>query len=216
MSIRALLADDHPVFLEGLRVLLESTGDIEVAGVAADGAALLDLARDHSFDVAVVDLDMPDLDGAEATRRLLRERPEAGVLMLTMHDDQASVTRALRAGARGYVLKGAGHGAIVRAIRSVADGDTVLGGAVGRAVLGAVTSGERTGAFPGLSDREIEVLALVARGHSNAAIADELFLSVKTVQNHVSSLLAKTRTGTRASLVAHARDAGVDGSGSGR
>lgn len=211
MTVRVLLADDHPVFLDGLRMLLDSAPGISVAGTASDGAALLELASRVPFDAVVVDLDMPGTDGAGATRSLLEQHPDAAVLVLTMHDDTASVDRALRAGARGYVLKGAGHGTITRAVLAVADGDTVLGAGVGGAVVRAATSSRPTPAFPTLSAREAEVLDLVAEGLANGAIAGQLFLSVKTVQNHLSSLLAKTGASSRAELVALARDAGVGG-----
>ena len=209
MTIRVLVADDHPVFLDGLRLLLDSTPGLEVVGAAGDGQALVALAADTSYDVAVVDLDMPGLDGAAATRRLLDLHPGAAVLVLTMHDDDESVHRALRAGARGYVLKGAAHGTIARAVQALAEGDTVLHGSVGAKVVQAATEGRPSPAFPSLTEREAEVLELVARGLPNPAIADALFLSVKTVQNRVSDLLTKVGAGSRAELVARARDAGL-------
>lgn len=213
MSVRVLIADDHPVFLEGLRLLLDSADGIQVVGAAEDGRRLVELAEVTPFDVAVVDLDMPGLDGGAATRQLLHDHPGTAVLVLTMHDDPQSVDRALRAGARGYLLKGARHGAVVRAIAAVAEGETVFGGTVGRAVVEAATAGGRPRLpFPDLTAREGEVLELVARGSGNAAIAAELHLSLKTVQNHVSALVAKTGSVSRAELVARARDAGV-GSG---
>lgn len=175
-------------------------------GVAADGAELLALLEDGlEVDVVVLDLDMPVLDGVDAARQLSRTRPDVGLLALTMHEDPATVARALAAGVRGYVLKGAGHGAVARAVRGVAEGDTVLGGTVGEAVRRRTLQGSPS--LPGLSAREDEVLALVARGRSNHEIARSLFLSVKTVQNNVSSLLAKTGARSRAELVARARDA---------
>lgn len=209
--IRVAIADDHPVIREGLQVLLESTGDIAVVGIAADGAELLAVvdrlaAEDQGVDVVIVDLDMPVVDGVEAARRLARSHPQVGVLALTMHDGSATVARALDAGVRGYVLKGAGHGAIARAVRAVADGDTVLSGAVGEAVRRGSVRGEGP-LLAGLSERESEVLALVARGQDNHEIARSLFLSVKTVQNRVSTLLTKTGARSRAELVAMARDA---------
>ena len=207
--IRVLVADDHPLFLDGLRTLLDSSPGLEVVGAAADGEGLLRTVEVTEFDVAVVDLDMPGVDGATATRELLQMRPEAAVLVLTMHDDAASVHRALRAGARGYVLKGAAQGAIVRAIHALAEGDTVLHGSVGGQVVRAATESRPSAAFPSLSPREVEVLRLVARGLPNQEIARRLFLSVKTVQNRVSALLDKTGTRSRAELVAHARDAGL-------
>lgn len=209
MTVRVLIADDHPVFLDGLRALLDSTPGIEVVGTADDGEALLHAVASTPFDVAVVDLDMPGVDGAAATRELLQVRPDVAVLVLTMHDDDGSVQRALRAGARGYVLKGAAQGAIVRAINALAEGDTVLHGDIGARVVRAATESRPSPEFPSLSAREAEVLHLVARGLSNQAIADRLFLSIKTVQNKVSDLLDKTGTRSRAELVAHARDAGI-------
>lgn len=211
MTVRVILADDHPVFLDGLRQLLDSLAGVEVVGAAQDGAALVHLAARTTYDVAVVDLDMPGTDGAAATRELLRARPEAPVLVLTMHDDDESVHRALRAGARGYVLKGAPHGAIARAVQALAEGDTVLHGEVGVRVVQAATHSRPHADFPTLSGREVEVLELVARGLPNQVIADRLFLSVKTIANRVSDLLTKTGAATRAELVARARDAGLGG-----
>lgn len=204
--IRVVVADDHPVFREGLQLLLDSTGDLAVVGVAADGAELLALVDRVEVDVVVVDLDMPVLDGVDAARRLSRSHPGVGLLALTMHDDPATVARALEAGVRGYVLKGAGHGAVARAVRAVAEGDTVLTGAVGDVVRRRALQPDAP-AWPGLTDRESEVLGLVARGLDNHEVARALYLSVKTVQNNVSALLAKTGARTRAELVAMARDA---------
>ena len=208
MTIRVLLADDHPLFLDGLRLLLETAG-MEVVGTARDGPALVELAGQVAADVAVVDLDMPGMTGAEATAQLLRNTPEMAVLILTMHDDTASVRQALAAGARGYVLKGAGHGAVVRAVHSVAEGDTVLSGAVGRTVL--ASEAPHHSAFPELSARERQVLELVSRGQGNAVIARQLSLSLKTVQNHVSALFGKLGVSSRAEAVARARDRGLGG-----
>lgn len=206
--IRVALADDHPVFREGLQLLLDSTGDIAVVAVAADGEELLALLDqpDLEVDVVVLDLDMPVLDGVSTARRIGVTHPGVGILALTMHDEPVVVGRALEAGARGYVLKGAGHGSIARAVRAVAEGDTVLSGAVGEAVRRRSLAAADA-VLPGLSARESEVLSLVARGLDNHEVARTLYLSVKTVQNHVSSLLAKTGTRSRAELVARARDA---------
>jgi DNA-binding NarL/FixJ family response regulator len=207
--IRVLIADDHPVFLDGLRLLLESTPGIDVVGSADDGGGLLELAAHTAYDVVVVDLDMPGIDGATATRELLKLHPHAAVLVLTMHGDDESVHRALRSGAKGYILKGAAQGTIARAIQALAEGDTVLHGDIAGRVLRAATESRPHPGFPTLSARDGEVLELVARGMSNQAIAGELFVSVKTVQNRVSDLLAKTGSATRAELVAKARDAGM-------
>lgn len=206
--IHVALADDHPVFREGLQLLLDSSGDIEVVGTAADGAELLALLGQPGLevDVVVLDLDMPVLDGVATARRLTSSLPGVGILALTMHDEPAVVGRALDAGVRGYVLKGAGHGAIARAVRAVAEGDTVLSGTVGEAVRRR-SLGSGSAVLPGLSARESQVLTLVAQGRDNHEIARSLYLSVKTVQNHVSALLTKTGARTRAELVARARDA---------
>jgi DNA-binding NarL/FixJ family response regulator len=209
--IRVVVADDHPVFLDGLCALLGSDPGVTVVATASTGDALVEAAARTPYDVAVVDLDMPDGDGAAATRALLSATPGAAVLVLTMHDDDESVRRALRAGARGYVLKGAAPGTIARAVRAVAEGDTFLDGGVAGRVLHAAARSRASDAFPSLSARDIEVLDLVARGLSNPAVATQLFLSVKTVQNRVSDLLGKTGCTTRAALVARARDAGLGG-----
>jgi DNA-binding NarL/FixJ family response regulator len=205
-----LLADDHPLFLDGLRLLLETAG-LSVAGVASDGAQLVELAKNHQADVAVVDLDMPGMDGLTAIESLMQVQPQLAVLVLTMHDEAALVRRALDAGARGYVLKGAGHGAVVRAVQAVAEGDTVLSGGVGRAVLEGGTGSDVP--FPDLTERERQVLELMAGGLGNAAIAQRMHLSVKTVQNHVSNVFGKLGVSSRAEAVARARDHGVAQSG---
>lgn len=211
MTTRVLMADDHPVFLDGLKLLLETTDGIEVVGTATDGLALLELAENTPFDVAVVDLEMPVLDGIAATGRLLARWPQAAILILTMHDDDATLLRALRSGASGYLLKGSGHGAIVRGIRGVADGDAIFAGRAGQVVREAIRNPARSPVH-GLTSRELELLAGVASGADNTAIASALFLSTKTVQNNVSLLMGKLGATSRAHLVALARDLGVPGS----
>ena len=209
MSIRVLLADDHPVFLEGLRTMLDTVPDIEVVGAAPDGAELLRQADLVDADVAVVDLDMPVLDGAGAAAELLDRHPGLAVVVLTMHAGEESVLTALRAGVRGYLLKSSGPTAIARALAAVAEGDVVLSGPVGRLVAAAALRAAEARPFPQLSARETEVLGLIARGRANPEIARELFLSGKTVQNHVSALLGKLGVASRAEAVALARDAGL-------
>lgn len=206
MTVKVAIADDHPLFLDGLRLLLETAPDVEVLVAAADGEELLAALQDLAVDVVVVDLDMPGTGGEEVAKRLSDQPGAPPVLVLTMHDDGDAAVRSLRAGARGYILKGSGHGAIVRAVHAVAEGDTVLGGGVAPAVVQAVGGGRTHRAFPQLSERETEVLTLVAQGRDNAGIARALSLSVKTVQNHVSNLLTKVGASTRAELVARARD----------
>ncbi len=189
-------------------MLLETLPDLEVVGSATDGVELVELAAETPADVAVVDLDMPELDGASATQRLRTLHPHLKILVLTMHDEQATVIRALRAGAHGYVLKSAGPDRIGQAVRTVADGDTWFTGPVAEHVRRAATRAA-PGYLSELSAREAEVLELVARGLGNEAIARELFLSTKTVQNHVSTIMGKLSVTTRAEAVARARDAGL-------
>lgn len=201
---RVIIADDHPVFLAGLEALLSSVTGIDVVGSAADGDALVALAESAEFDVAVVDLDMPGRDGVAATEDILAARPHAGVLILTMHDDTDSLRRALRAGARGYVLKGAAMGSIARAVEAVAEGDTVIAGELGRSVR-SVAAGATPAVDDGLTDRERQVLDLVREGLDNPEIARRLSISVKTVQNNVSSLLTKRGATSRVQLVVGGR-----------
>ncbi len=229
--IRVVVADDHPVFRRGLRGVLEEADDVTVVGEAADGATAVRVAVDQDADVVLMDLHMdgpdgPDgsdgsdgvagvarvagVDGIAATALLLSERPLASVVVLTMSADDASVRAALRAGARGYVVKGASGEAILAAVRSVAAGDTVLGGEIAGALLTRVTAPlTRTGPFPDLTDREEEVLDLVARGWSNADIARHLVVSDKTVRNHVSNLFAKLGVPDRARAIVLARERGL-------
>lgn len=204
---RVIVADDHPVFLAGLEALLGTVPGVEVVGSARDGAEAVALASRIEFDVAVLDLDMPGRDGASATAEILRLQPAVGVLILTMHADTDSLRRTLAAGARGYVLKGAGHGAISRAVAAVAEGDTVLSGDLGRSVRTAVSRGALV-PDDGLTAREREVLQLVREGLDNPQIARRLGVSIKTVQNNVSSLLTKLQASTRIQLITRRPDQG--------
>ncbi len=202
--MRLLIADDHPVFLAGLEALLGTVPEFEVVASARDGDEALALAERVEFDVAVLDLDMPGRDGAGVTEEILRLRPTAGVLILTMHDDTDSLRRTLAAGARGYVLKGTGHGSIARAVAAVAEGDTVISGDLGRSVRTAVSHGALV-PDDGLTPREREVLELVRDGLDNPQIARRLAVSVKTVQNNVSALLTKLGVSSRIQLVTRRR-----------
>ncbi|WP_214107521.1 response regulator [Acrocarpospora catenulata] len=208
--IRVLVADDHPVYRRGLVGVLAEEGDVEVVGEAADGDAALRLAAELRPDVVLMDLHMPGVNGVEATRRLA---PECRVLVLTMFDDDESVLAATRAGARGYLVKGASGERIMSAVRAVAAGDAVFGADVaGRVldVLAADRRGARAGRpFPALTDREREVLDLIAAGRSNPEIARRLFLSDKTVRNHVSAIFAKLQVADRAQAIVRAREAGL-------
>jgi DNA-binding NarL/FixJ family response regulator len=210
MTIRVLIADDHPAFRAGLRLMLTAADDIEVAGEAVDGEQVITLTVDLAPDVVVMDLRMPGLDGIEATRRLVATRPDLGVVVLTMFEDDESVFAAMRAGARGYVLKGAEQDEILRSIRAIAAGEAIFGASIARRVVDhfAAGTGSAKAAFPALTDREREVLELIAAGKGNAAIAHKLMLSLKTVRNHVSNIFGKLQVADRAAAIVKARDAG--------
>jgi DNA-binding NarL/FixJ family response regulator len=207
-----LLADDHPTFRRGLGALFESLPDVEVVGEAADGESAVALAGELKPDVVVMDLNMPGVNGVEATRRIVAADPGVAVLVLTMLDEDESVFAAMRAGARGYVVKGADTEDVLRALASVARGDAVFGPAVASRVLSYLTrplSARDPMLFPELSEREREVLELIARGLSNNEIARKLVVSPKTVRNHVSSVFTKLQVSDRAEAMTRARKAGL-------
>jgi DNA-binding NarL/FixJ family response regulator len=205
-----VLADDHPMYRFGLRAVLDASPEVEVVGEAADGAELLALVGRCAPDVVLTDLSMPRLSGTAAIDELTRRRPGLGVLVLTMHEDDVSLFGALRAGARGYLLKGADREEIVRAVLAVAGGDAVYGGAVARRVVDALTgAASRAPVLPELTGREREVLELLAAGLPTGQIARRLTLSDKTVRNHVSAVLTKLQVPDRGAAVARAREAGL-------
>ena len=210
--ISVVIADDHPAFRAGLRVLLQDSG-VDVVAEAADGPGALEAVVGHRPDVALLDLQMPGLTGVEVTRRLAEVAPQTRVLVLTMIEADETVLAAIRAGAWGYLLKGAGQEEIERAVRAVADGQVVYGTGVAERVRGffAAHSGAVVPPLPQLSEREREVLRLVAEGRSNGDVARRLFLSEKTVRNHVSTIFTKLGVTDRAQAVARARDAGLGG-----
>jgi DNA-binding NarL/FixJ family response regulator len=207
-TIRLLIADDHPVFRQGLRVMLDSTEEFEVIGEAADGDEAVSRALELQPDVVLMDLRMPGLNGIDATRRILGAQPDIGVLVLTMFEDDDSVFAAMRAGARGYLLKGSEQDEVLRAIRSIASGEAIFGPAIASRLI-AYFSSANTSAFPELTDREREVLELIAQGKNNQAIANELVLSLKTVRNHVSNVFNKLQVTDRAGAIVKAREAGM-------
>lgn len=215
--IRVLIADDHPAFRAGLQLLLTEIDDIDVVGTAENGLDAVRLAQQLAPDVVAMDLRMPDLDGIEATRRLHEHLPDLGVIVLTMFEDDASVFAAMRAGARGYLLKGAEQDEIVRAIRAVAAGEAIFGPAIAQRIVEHFSAGGGTtrSAFPTLTDRERQVLELIAAGRGNATIAQDLSLSLKTVRNHVSNIFTKLQVSDRAAAIIKAREAGL-GVGPGR
>jgi len=209
--LRVLIADDHPVFRGGLSALLSTDPGVSVVGEAATGAEAVALAADEQPDVVLMDLHMPDLDGVAATAEILQANPRTAVLVLTMFDDDNSVFAAMRAGARGYLLKGTNQADIVRAVHAVAAGGATFGPAVAQRMLDYFAHGQSQPevAFPQLSDREREVLDLLAQGESNTRIASRLFISEKTVRNHVSNIFAKLAVADRAQAIVRAREAGL-------
>jgi DNA-binding NarL/FixJ family response regulator len=211
--VRILIADDHPVFRFGLRALLSAEPDFAVVGEATTGEEALALAEALQPDLILMDVNMPGLNGIEATRRALEVSPRIGVLIITMFEDDASVFAAMRAGARGYLLKGAAGEETIRAIRSVSEGEAIFSPAVARRLIQYFSSPPASHApvFPELTEREREVLHLIAQGYTNAAIAEKLTLSPKTVRNHVSNIFGKLQVAGRAEAIIRARDAGLGG-----
>lgn len=212
-TIRVVVVDDHPVFRLGMAGLLGSLDGIEVVAQAEDAAQARERV-DDSVDVVLMDLHLGDDSGIETTRDLVRALPDLAVLVITMDEDDESVVAAMRAGARGYLLKSASPSEVERGIRAVANGEAILGPQVASRAMATLTSG-RTAVrvpFPELSDREREVLDLLARGYDNATIARRMVLSPKTVRNHVSNVLTKLGIPDRAQAMIKARDEGLGAS----
>ena len=207
-SLDVVIADDHPTFRNGLRLMLESSGTINVTGEASNGNEVVELASTLGPDVVLMDLQMPELNGIEATRRLIALQPDARVIVLTMFEDDDSVFAAMRAGARGYLLKGAEGDDILRAVHAVGSGDAVFGPSIATRLIDFFASAPRS-VFPELTDREREILGLIAEGRTNIQIADRLVLSLKTIRNHVSNIFNKLQVPDRAAAIAKAREAGL-------
>lgn len=210
--IRVVVADDHTLFREGLRALLASVPDVEVVGEAATGAEVVALAESLLPDIILMDLQMPGVNGIEATRQILRTSPHIGVIVLTMFDDDDSVFAAMRAGARGYLLKGADQAEVVRALRAASNGEALFSPAIALRLVdyfSNLRSPSEGAAFPELTDRERQVLDLIAQGWNNAEIASHLSLSSKTVRNHVSNILSKLQVVDRSHAIVRAREAGL-------
>jgi DNA-binding NarL/FixJ family response regulator len=208
--IRVAVVDDHPVFRLGMAGLLGSLPGIEVV-VQAASAAEAHQRVDEGVDVVLMDLHLGDDSGIETTRDLVRRLPDLAVLVITMDEDDESVVAAMRAGARGYLLKSSSPEQVERGIRAVAAGEAILGPQVAARAMATLTSG-RTAVrvpFPELSDREREVLDLLARGYDNATMARRMVLSPKTVRNHVSNVLTKLAVPDRATAMIRAREAGL-------
>jgi DNA-binding NarL/FixJ family response regulator len=209
-GIRVVIADDHPVVRDGLSALLASVPSVTVAGVAATGREAVRAAVTLRPDVLIMDIQMPELTGVAAAGEIARAAPGVAVLMLTMFDDDDSVFAAMRAGARGYVLKGAQQDEIVRAIHAVAAGEAIFGPAIARRVLGLVSAPAASSVpFPDLTSREREVLDLIAAGVRNAEIARQMSIAPKTVANHIAAIFNKLQVADRNQAIVLARDAGL-------
>ena len=211
-TIRVLIADDHTIVREGLRAVLGSEPDMEVVGEAATGKEVINQAANLRPDVILMDIQMPQINGIEATRRILGANPDVGVVVLTMFEDDDSVFSAMRAGARGYVLKGAPPSQMLKVLRAVAGGEAYFGPEIARRLMDFFAGpkpASPTEAFPELSPREVDILDLIARGHSNAKIAARLYLSPKTVGNHISHIFTKLQVADRAHAIIRAREAGL-------
>jgi DNA-binding NarL/FixJ family response regulator len=209
--IKLILADDHPVFVSGLRAVFDAEDDITVMSVATTGREAVHAATGHQPDVAVLDLNMPDGDGLWVCRQLQAAGLATRVLILTMYDDDENVLAALRAGAYGYTLKGSAPDEIVAAVRAVARGEALFGSGIAAQMLSHFSRTAATSPFPQLTEREHEVLGLLAEGRDNAAVAHRLGVSSKTVRNHVSNIIAKLHVADRSGAIIRARDAGMGG-----
>ena len=213
MTISILLVDDHPVFLFGLRTLIAEELDMLIQGEAMSGAEALQKladqpAADKPVDVVIMDIKLPDINGVEVTRRIRKEYPQVRILILSMLDDN-TVFNALRAGANGYILKGAGGEETLRAIRAVASGESIFSPSIARRMMQHFDNSHHPESFPELTEREREILQLLAQGLTNSAIAERLSLSIKTVRNRVSDIFSKLHVHDRAEAILKARDAGL-------
>lgn len=215
-AIRVMVADDHALFREGLAALFSSIGGVELVGEAASGEEAISQAESLHPDVILMDINMPGVDGVIATRKILRSHPTIGVVMVTMLEDDASVFAAMRAGARGYVLKGAQHKELLQTIQAVADGQALFGPAIAARMMNFFQDIQTNrnqavpeDAFPELTAREKEVLELIGQGANNHQIAEQLVISDKTVRNHITSVFSKLQVADRAQAIIKARDAGL-------
>jgi DNA-binding NarL/FixJ family response regulator len=209
-EVRVLVVEDHPLFRKGVVTLLDAVDDLAVVGTAGSGEEALERVAELAPDVVLMDLQLPGMSGIEATRAITGAEPGAAVLVLTLFEDEESVFLALRAGARGYVLKDADEEELIGAIRAVHRGEAIFSRGVAERVLAYFAAPRpEPKIFPSLTEREREILGLIARGRSNPAIARELFLSPKTVANYVSAIFAKLQVADRAEAMIRAREAGL-------
>jgi DNA-binding NarL/FixJ family response regulator len=209
--ITLILADDHPVFASGLRAVFDAEADLTVLDVATTGREAVRAAIEHQPDVAVLDLNMPDGDGLWVCGQLRAAASATRTLILTMYDDDENVLAALRAGAYGYTLKGSGPDELVAAVRSIARGEALFGAGIAARMLSHFGRTAAASPFPQLTEREHEVLALLAAGRDNAAVARRLGVSSKTIRNHVSNIITKLQVADRSGAIIRARDAGLGG-----
>jgi DNA-binding NarL/FixJ family response regulator len=216
IPIRLLIVDDHTLFREGLAAIFLAVSDFEVVGEAASGEDAVEKAQQMHPHVILIDIQMGELNGIEATARILERLPDTKIIILTMMEDSESLFAAMMAGARGYVLKGADKSEVLRTIRAVASGDVLFGAAIANRVTDYFRSLNRlqspqppTVAFPELSERELDVLDRIARGLNNHEIAEQLHITVKTVSNHISNIFSKLQVADRAQAIIRARDAGL-------
>jgi DNA-binding NarL/FixJ family response regulator len=210
--LRVLIADDHPLFRDGIQALLGATPDFEVVGEAKMGEGVIALAETLQPDIILMDIQMPGVNGIEATRRILHTSPQIRILMVTMFEDEASIFTAMRAGARGYVLKDTEKTEMLRAIRAVGGGEAIFSPAIASRLIDFFAAPGPTlpsQAFPELTEREREILELIAQGHNNPEIASRLVLSANTVRNYVSNIFSKLQVADRAQAIIRARDAGL-------
>ena len=210
--IRLFIADDHALFREGIRALISATNDIACVGEAAAGEEAIRQIESLQPDVVLMDINMPGINGIEATRRILHAHPATGIIMVTMLEDDASIFAAMRAGARGYVLKGANHQELLQAIRAVAQGQVLFGPAIAGRITHFFAKAQPAGAeqpLPELSEREREILVLMSRHFTNPEIAQQLGIGEKTIRNHVSNIFNKLQVATRAQAIDKARQAGL-------
>ncbi len=211
-KISVLIADDHTLFRDGLRALLASTPEMEFVGEAATGQEAIELAAALQPDLIIMDLQMPVVNGIDATRQIVHTSPHIAVLVVTMYDDDQNVFAAMRAGARGYLLKGATREETLRAIRAVGSGEAIFSPAIAMRLMdyfGNIRPSAPARLFPELTEREREILSLIARGYKNAEIAEQLVLSPKTVRNHITNVFSKLQVADRAEAVLRARQAGL-------
>jgi DNA-binding NarL/FixJ family response regulator len=214
--IKLMIADDHRLFREGLKALLAVTDDIEIVAEAEDGASALKKCKERQPEIILMDINMPGLNGIHATQQILETFPQIGIIMLTMLEDDASVFNAMRAGARGYLLKGADPQEVLSVIRAVAEGQALFGPAIATRLMNFFkelslkpVAAQSKANFPELTERELEILRLISQGLNNSEIAQKLVLSPKTVRNHITNIFSKLQVADRAQAIVRAREEGV-------